>query len=125
MRSISFSLALLLLHAPHADGRSETLTAHRVKVPALLGRIGWCESRNVYTAQNRRSTASGRFQILGKNHGGTWGAWARRFGADVGATRYARARLAPPHVQDTVAARAFAAYGTRPWSASRTCWSRP
>jgi hypothetical protein len=94
-------------------------------MPALLRRIGGCESSGdpegplVWTAQNPHSSASGAFEEVD----GTWRSWARAYGTDVGAPAYARAYLAPPSVQLTVAERAFAAQGSTPWNESRSCWA--
>jgi muramidase (phage lysozyme) len=53
-------------------------------------RVRYCESRGDYTAQNRRSSASGGWQITD----GSWG----------GYQGYAHAKDAPPAVQDARAA---------------------
>lgn len=89
-------------------------------VPSLLVRIRGCESHHNYTAQNKRSSASGAYQVIK----GTWKSWSRAYGSDVNAARYAQAKHAPPHIQDLVATRAFKAQGSRPWAASRRCWGR-
>lgn len=84
-------------------------------VPAVLRRIRGCESgdgpngRPDYTAQNRRSTASGAYQYLDSTWGGHLG--------------YAKARYAPPRIQDWRAIRDYRRVGTTPWAASRGCWS--
>lgn len=99
-------------------------------MPVTLRRIGGCESGGGptapinWTAKNRRSSASGGFQILTS----TWydptrgTGWAVTYGADVNATAYERAMDAPPAVQLTVARRAFERQGAAPWNASRGCW---
>ena len=125
--------ASLLLASPahaHETTKERVLREHaerkvqRVAIPAQLRRIAGCESSGRpngplnYVAQNKRSTASGAYGVLD----GTWRSWARAYGRDVGATRYAKARHAPPSVQDTVATRAYRAHGTSPWRASRRCW---
>lgn len=77
-------------------------------------RIRGCESGSgvagagIYTAQNRTSTASGAYQFLDS----TWG----------GYKGYAKARLAPPEVQEERAYITFMARGTQPWNASYSCW---
>lgn len=118
--TIALTLTLHATPAHAAEGRAAVLApkVQGVAVPPLLTRIRWCESRNNYRAQNRRSTASGAYQMLR----GTWRSWSRAYGADVGAGRYRAAKDAPPHVQDVVAVRAFRAQGTRPWNASKRCW---
>ena len=116
---VSVSVAALLVASPAEASRSEVLTPKpRVTIPPTLRKIRWCESRDNYRAQNRRSSASGAYQILR----GTWASWSKAYGRDVGATRYRRAKDAPPYVQDVVAVRAFQKQGTRPWAASRRCW---
>lgn len=85
-------------------------------MPAILLRIAGCESGSgpssfgSYTARNPRSSASGRWQFIDS----TWRAW--------GDSRWARAYLAPPAVQDAAALRLYRASGTSPWNASRHCW---
>lgn len=77
-------------------------------LPAVLQRIRWCESRNDYRARNPRSSASGAFQVITSTWDGHGG--------------YRRAYLAPRSVQDRQALALYAAQGTRPWTASRSCW---
>lgn len=92
-------------------------------IPPLLARIRSCESGN-YTAVNRSgSTASGAYQILdstwrGRNGVGGWRELT------PGGINYARAKDAPPEIQDAVALAAFNAEGTAPWLASRPCWGK-
>lgn len=85
--------------------QTETTTSDS---PDLLERIAKCESGGSYTAQNRSSTASGRYQFLDSSWGGYGG--------------YARAKDAPPAVQDAKARETFARRGSQPWAASRGCW---
>lgn len=72
--------------------------------------IGFCESRGNYTARNRRSTASGKYQFLNST-------WAGRYGVN-------RAYLATPEQQEQAAFELQAARGLQPWTASRHCWGR-
>ena len=81
-------------------------------VPPILHRIAECESGGDWTADNPRSTASGKWQWINS----TW----RSLDASEG---YSRAKHAPPHVQRAAAVELFEAAGTRPWNASRRCWS--
>lgn len=75
-----------------------------------LEAIARCESGGSYTAQNRTSTASGKYQFLNS----TWGGYGG----------YSRAADAPPEVQDAKARDTYARSGTRPWAASQGCWGR-
>jgi hypothetical protein len=70
-----------------------------------------CESGGNPTIQNSHSTASGLFQFIN----GTWKAYG-------GTT--ARAKDASVAEQWRVFERAYAAQGTVPWNASKSCWSR-
>jgi murein DD-endopeptidase MepM/ murein hydrolase activator NlpD len=65
---------------------------------AILHAIRTIESGGDYTAQAATSTASGAYQYVA----GTWRTQASRAGIDV--SRYPQAHLAPPHIQDAVAA---------------------
>ena len=102
---------------PSPQGRT---TGRGSEPPAgdVLERIAGCESGSgpnspgSYTAQNPRSTASGRYQFLDS----TWQ------GMDA-AEGYSRAADAPPAVQDAAARELLAEQGTTPWDASRGCWS--
>lgn len=80
----------------------------KVGLPAILIAIRGCESRHNYTAQNSVSTASGAYQFLDS----TW----------AGYKGYAKARYAPPHVQDERALIEYRRNGTTPWNPSRHCW---
>jgi cell wall-associated NlpC family hydrolase len=66
-------------------------------VTAALATIRQLESGNDYTAQAAKASASGAYQFLDSS----WRTWSARAGyPDL----YARAYLAPPHVQDAAAA---------------------
>lgn len=80
-----------------------------VELPEILKKIRQCESGGDYTAQNPVSTASGGFQFID----GTWGNYKG----------YAKAKLAPEHIQDEYALKIYNEQGTRPWNASKHCWS--
>lgn len=89
----------------------------------LLRAIGGCESGGSPTAplsylerNHYGSSATGAYQILR----GTWRSWQAIFRPDL---HYREARDAPPGVQDEVAMDALHAFGTKPWNASRRCWS--
>ena len=78
-------------------------------LPPVLLRIRHCESHDNYRAENRHSTASGAWQILD-------GTWARYGG-------YHHASHAPRDIQDAKALALYLDRGTKPWRASRRCWS--
>jgi hypothetical protein len=86
---------------------------HGVFVPPILLEIRFCESRDDYTAANRRSSARGAYQFLR----GSWAAYghADRYGVPS-------ADRATPAQQDQAALITWQADGTRPWNASRHCW---
>lgn len=81
--------------------------------PGGWGPIVSCESNSNPTAQNRSSTASGLFQFIN----GTWAAYGGREFAPT-------AKQATIEEQYVIAERAYAREGTRPWNASKDCWSR-
>ena len=102
---------------PSPQGRT---TGRGSEPPAgdVLERIAGCESGSgpnspgSYTAQNPRSSASGRYQFLDST-----------FQSLDAAEGYSRAADAPPAVQDAAARELLAEQGTTPWNASRGCWS--
>lgn len=79
-----------------------------IVLPDTLIKIRRCESNDDYAAQNSRSTASGAFQFID----GTW----NNYGG------YAKAKLAPPYIQDEYALLTYQKDGTTPWNASKRCW---
>jgi hypothetical protein len=87
-----------------------------VLVPDLLLRIRFCESTNNYLVANSYSTARGAYQFLTGSW--EWYGHAERYGV-------AQAHLATPAEQDEAALRTLQQDGTRPWAASRACWSSP
>lgn len=81
-------------------------------VPAgVLDEIARCESGGSYTAQNPTSSASGKYQFIDS----TWRAYR-------GSSTAARAKDASPAEQEAAARRLYAAEGTTPWNASKSCW---
>lgn len=75
-----------------------------------LDAIARCESGGSYQAQNKSSTASGKYQYLDSSWGGYGG--------------YSHAKDAPPSLQDQKAHQDYSRSGSRPWAASRGCWGR-
>ncbi len=90
-------------------------TGNGVLVPPVLLAIRWCESRDDYQAANPSSSARGAYQFLS----GSWRAYghADRYGVST-ADQASRAQ------QDEAALLTWERDGTRPWNASRTCWSQ-
>ena len=79
--------------------------------PEVEEAIIQCESSGNPRAQNSESSASGLYQFID----GTWKAYG-------GSTE--SAKDASVAVQKAVFQRAFAAEGTRPWNASKSCWGQ-
>lgn len=77
-------------------------------LPLILKTIRYCESKDNYLAENRRSTASGAYQALDGTFNNYQG--------------YARAKDAPKYVQDQFALELYQRRGTSPWNASKSCW---
>lgn len=86
---------------PGAPRASAEETANLPPIPAdvekILATIRTRESGGNYGAQNPSSTASGAYQFID----GTWNALTAKYG--IGTT-YPKAKLAPPEIQDAVAA---------------------
>jgi hypothetical protein len=80
--------------------------------PPILERIKRCESGGNYRAVNPSSGAAGAYQFMFT----TWHALPESRG-------YRTAANAPAWIQDAAARRVYGMYGTRPWAASRSCWS--
>jgi hypothetical protein len=89
--------------------RSLPLASSGDGTDALLWRIALCESHGQWTAHNPTSSASGAWQVL-------TGTWAHYGG-------YPTAAAAPAAVQWAHARALYNRAGTRPWAASRRCWS--
>lgn len=89
----------------------------RVSVPkssiGVLERIAACESQNVATAKNPKSTASGRFQFLK----GSWEGYGKElWGSTEGKDVFS-------YEDNTeLAEYVYGKYGASPWEASRYCW---
>lgn len=75
-----------------------------------LACVRHAESRGDYQAQNSRSTASGAYQFLDS----TWATVS----VQAGHGGYAKARHAPPQVQDAVAEYTLKTQGKQPWAAN-------
>jgi hypothetical protein len=90
-------------------------TGNGVLVPPVLLAIRWCESRDDYVAANPSSSARGAYQFLT----GSWKAYGHkdRYGVS-------QAHLATPVQQDEAALITWERDGTRPWNASKSCWSK-
>lgn len=90
-------------------------TGNGVLVPPVLLAIRWCESRDDYQAANPSSSARGAYQFLS----GSWAAYghADRYGVST-------ADQATRVQQDQAALLTWERDGTRPWNASRSCWSQ-
>lgn len=101
-----------VIAAVHPDGWVDA--GNGVYVPQILLSIRFCESRDSYVAANSRSSARGAYQFLT----GSWAAYghAERYGVRS-------ADLATPEQQDEAALITWERDGTRPWAASRHCWS--
>lgn len=87
---------------PGAPRASAEETANLPPIPAdiekILATIRTQESGGNYGAQNPSSTASGAYQFIDSS----WQALTQKYGIGVG---YPKAKLAPPEIQDAVAAK--------------------
>ena len=117
-----------------AERRAAAPSSSRT-VPGVLWRIASCESGHGrsggigYRAHHPRSSASGGWQFLSgtwryvaRTYASTWQAhgWEhlRREALNTGSMAGAR-----PEVQQAAAIILYQREGTRPWAASRSCWS--
>lgn len=104
------AVAGVVLSAPMTMGAG---VANASTLPqGVLDEIARCESGGSYTAQNPSSSASGKYQFIDS----TWRAYR-------GSSSAARAKDASPAEQEAAAQRLYAAQGTTPWNASKSCWS--
>lgn len=89
-------------------------SGYGVMLPKVLLDIRWCESRDRYDAANPSSSARGAYQFLS----GSWAAYGHkdRYGVST-------ADQASPAQQDEAALITWERDGTRPWNASKSCWS--
>ena len=109
----------VLLSAPVTMGAGVASASSAPVAPAgvlavptgVLDEIARCESGGSYTAQNPTSSASGKYQFIDS----TWRAYR-------GSSTAARAKDASPAEQEAAARRLYAAEGTTPWNASKSCW---
>lgn len=85
-----------------------------VWIPSVMVAIRRCESHDNYKAVNPSSGAAGAYQFLASS-------WAS-YGF---ATKYGvkSAKDATPAQQDEAALGAYLRSGTKPWNASKSCWS--
>lgn len=78
--------------------------------------IGWCESRDDYSAENPESSASGRYQFLDAT-------WLWTFETLIGEDApEGRAMDASRYDQDRAFASLYRHDGLGPWEPSRHCW---
>jgi hypothetical protein len=91
-------------------------------LPPILRRIGPCESTGVvtnpinYTAESKKTSASGGFQFIDSTWDGLDGV------KGDGYMGYMRAMYAPPYIQDQAAIKLNKESGTSPWVSSKYCW---
>lgn len=82
---------------PLLHGTVAVQVAEPAPTNAIPASIIACESGGSYTAQNPRSSASGKYQFIDST-------WDSMDGVQDGQYRgYAKARHAPPHIQDEAA----------------------
>ncbi|MGI8425099.1 MAG: transglycosylase family protein [Actinomycetota bacterium] len=92
----------------------EPQQTHVHPTDSRLAAVAMCESGGSYTAQNPRSSASGKYQMINGTFQGT------KAGKQSG---YKRAKDAPPEVQEAAAIELWDnGRGASHWSESRRCW---
>lgn len=108
MKKLLVGIFVLLININPAYARPTQKQHSNIDWGSVKEHIGFCESKGNYSARNRRSTASGKYQFLNST-------WAGRFGVKS-------AYLATPEQQEQAAFELQAARGLQPWTASRHCW---
>jgi hypothetical protein len=100
-----------------AERRAATPAASN-RVPSILWRIAGCESGN----GGRGVFLSGTWRYVARTYAGTWDAngWGHLRQEALATRSMAGAR---PEVQQAAAVVLYQREGTRPWLASKRCWS--
>jgi len=83
-----------------------------LEIPEVMKRIAFCESRNNHKARNDSSTARGTYQIIK----GTEELCEKWLGIELDMLNRNDNELCAMFLYDK--------YGTKPWRASKSCWSK-
>lgn len=98
--------------AAAADAAKKSEPSSKPAVTGLKAKIRYCESTDRYAVVNPAGPAYGAYQFMDP----LW--------HEVMGNKYRHASDAPAAVQDQAFDKAYAKYGTRPWTESKPCWSR-
>lgn len=112
----AFSLLIGFGQLLSADNPPTTgATMPVVKSSPLFERIARCESKNDPHAKNKYSTASGRFQFIHSS-------WYH-YGRELWGEDFYSKNVWDYDDNTELAWYVYSEYGTKPWKASKNCWS--
>lgn len=109
------TLAPTTVEAKEEQPKATTTPVAAPVIPDTLKRISWCESRNILTAKNPNSTATGKYQFLK----GSW----EYYGKKLWGTLEGKSIFSEKD-QDELALYVVSINGFKDWDASKHCWSK-